>query len=231
MKAAIRKFFCPIAEEEIEETECKTCPPPYPKNCPSKKELKTFKPEKLKPRKEAFKKWEYQIRDPLIFSKSLRRLNIDRIAKAMHMKNPDEEFKSELSFILSKFLKLSVCEVREVMPMPRKRPKVERSWFLPNRKIPNRPLYFLMTSLALFYEKWTNEIVKRENENFKEVVNYCIKSTGLSEVYPPKAVDRGVQTIIHKSMKNLRNELMIEYPSISLRDIDLTEIVPTYPLF
>jgi len=199
----------------------------------SKKKPRKPKSKKLKPRIEALKKWEHHFRDPLIFIKSFWKGDYNKIAKIMRVKSPDERFRNELSFIIDSSFHLNVYEVRQVMPMPRKRPGREwerRFLNLPNRKILNRPFYFLMALLALFYEKWTNKRVTRENKNFKELVNYCISSMGLSKVYPPEAMDRGVQTIIHKSMKDFRNkwrDTLRKDPSLSLRDLDLIDVIPT----
>jgi len=105
---------------------------------------------------------------------------------------------------------------------------------LPERERLNRPLYYYVSALAIFWERWTGKKVRRLNENkqyktsvrFYNFVDYCLESMGLSHIWGSSSVMKAVQRLIHDFILPVRDNLK-NYPSLSMGDIDPSQLLPS----
>lgn len=109
---------------------------------------------------------------------------------------------------------------------------VSRLEDLPSQRL-NRPLYYYISALAIYWEKWTGREIKRANEKNKNDVNlkfydfadYCVQSMGLSKIWGTGSVKKAIQKVISNFLLPMRVYLKKAYPSISLGDINLSDIM------
>ncbi len=162
-----------------------------------------------------------------------------KVKKLLNVKTPDTTFDDELLHCTFEFAQWLQFEEREVITMARKRPGKTRPRFLPDRKSHlNRPLYFYVSVLMIIYERWARKAVHRKkvadlggrDTKFYRFVKYCIKSTGLSEVYPDGSIDKAIQKTISKWLRPTRKYIEDNCPSISLGDIDPISVCGSFYL-
>lgn len=109
---------------------------------------------------------------------------------------------------------------------------VSRVKDLPAERL-NRPLYYYVSALAIYWEKWTGREVRRANENnerdinlkFYDFIDYCIESMGLWQVWGTGSVKKAIQRVVHDFLLPARDYLKTNYPSTSLSDIDPLEVM------
>lgn len=180
--------------------------------------------------------------------------SLSEIRKILRIKNPGTIFEDQLRSCAWKFVELILFEI-QTLPEKKKiartakkiRPalasirgvpsyednlkeyydRLEKESTLLQRERINRPLYCYVSALAIFYEKWTGKTVTRSNAQFKEFVDYCIDAMGLSPVWPEGSTKKVIERMIAIWLSPLRNSLSINSPSIPLKDIDPTEIIPS----
>lgn len=192
------------------------------------------KPQKSEPKskpktneKEALRKWELAFRNPWN-PKISKPFIMSQVAGIMGLKRLNKTARYEFLVCSWWIICIILREVREVMPMPRNRPRKHRPPGLPRRKTFNRPLHVLMTVLALFWEKWKRESVTRETEGFKKLVNYWLERRGLSKVWSKESIDGAVRIIISKALKDIRR--VAKERGSPIAKFHLMDIIPYFKL-